>query len=60
MSHVDDLLKRLRGYGTDDSEAAALEIERLTRERDEWKEKWKAVIGAAIIAGGGTVNEPRR
>jgi len=29
-------------------EEAAAEIERLTRERDEWKEKWMALAQAAL------------
>jgi hypothetical protein len=33
---------------------AAAEIERLTRERDEWKEKWRALAQAALIIGRGT------
>ena len=27
------------------------EIERLTRERDEWKEKWVALAQAALVVG---------
>lgn len=59
-----DILERLRDllqqatverghYYTGSAVKAAIEeIERLTRERDEWKEKWVALAQAALIVGG--------
>lgn len=39
-----------RAYGRllDKCEKLEAEIERLTRERDEWKEKWMALAQAAL------------
>jgi hypothetical protein len=43
----------LPGEGvTEALERQAAKIERLTRERDEWKEKWIALAPAALILGG--------